>query len=78
MTAKDSIEEVMNEMNVGRDSQSLSSSESETDKAEKYAKMHTLLKRVSLIKPRIGAERKHKRKASAVQDGRARVVRFED
>lgn len=54
LTAKDSIEEVMNRLNTGHQA----SNDVMSDPKEKHAKLHTLLKNAKLIRP----TQKHKTK----------------
>ena len=63
LTAKDSMEEVMVELNTGR-RQSATADESNSDPKEKHAKLHTLLKSAKLI--RQVANQQMKRKADGI------------
>lgn len=79
LTAKDSVEEVMVELNTGR-RQSATADEANSDPKEKHAKLHTLLKSAKLI--RQVANQQMKRKADGIDLNKKKAaktgVRFAD
>ena len=80
LTAKDSVEEVMNELNTDRRQSAIAKDEAKSDPKEKNAKLHTLLKSAKLI--RQGASQQMKRKADGIDLNKKKAaktgVRFAD
>ena len=82
LTAKDSIEEVMNELNAGsRQATALA----DTKSTEKHAKLHYLLKSTKLIRPQHETKAKKRKACNGIDDGSttqlvrtAGGVRFKD
>jgi len=80
LTARDSVEEVMNELNTGRRQSRIPKDEEKFDPKEKHAKLHTLLKSAKLI--RQVANQQMKRKADGIDLNKKKAakagVRFAD
>lgn len=82
LTAKDSIEEVMNELNAGsRQATALA----DTKSTEKHAKLHYLMKSTKLIRPQHETKAKKRKACTGIDDGSTRQlvrtaggVRFKD
>jgi len=58
LTAKDSVEEMMVELNTSRHQSAIAKDKAKSDPKEKHTELHTLLKSAKLIRPRQDMKRK--------------------
>lgn len=81
LTAKNSVEEVMVELNTGRrQSKTMAKDEANSDPKEKHAKLHTLLKSAKLIRQVANQQMKRKADGTDLKKKKAAKtgVRFAD
>ena len=80
LTARDSVEEIMNVLNTARRETAIAE-EAKSDPKEKHAKLHTLLKSAKLIR-QVANQQQMKRKADGIDLNKKKAaktgVRFVD